>query len=107
MPARRSDGLTCRLGSKAEREETVSSPRRAREKNAVVRQAKIAASRGWDMSIFERMEEMSEIVTGERFGRLEQEGASLEAPSRAAFNSVSGILHSQPCSVCHARIAYR
>ena len=81
------------------------SPRRATEKKVLVRQAKTAASRGMDKSNLVAREAIVSRVMGARLGLLEVGGASIDAPSRAAFISAAFMRHGAPCRVCQARIA--
>ena len=74
----------------------MNSPKRAAEKNVVVRQAKTAASSGLEKSNCEVSEEMVSMVRGSRLGLLEEGGAKIVAPSRAAFISVAFMRHGAP-----------
>ena len=58
----------CMVGSKAVSLLTVNSPVRAVAKKVVVRHAKMAASRGWDMGRCARNFSMVLIVNGSRGG---------------------------------------
>src|ERR1700678_2477542 len=100
-----SAGFTCCPGSKALREGRVNSPKRAAEKKVVVRQAKTATSSGLVRSNLVTSEEMMPSVMGERLALLEDGGARIAAPSRAAFISAAFICQGAPCKVCHARTA--
>ena len=83
----------------------VNLPKRAAEKKVVVRQAKTAASRGLEKSNLEAREEMVSTVKGSRFGLLDDGGARMAAPSRAAFISVGFMRQGAPCKVCQAQTA--
>ena len=102
---RTSKGLMWRDGRNAFREGTVNSPSLATEKNVVVRQEKTEASRGFEGSNLVAKELMVTIIKGDRLGLLEEGGARMVAPSRAAFISMAFICQGAPWRVCQARIA--
>ena len=95
------------VGSKAVSLLTVNSPVCAVAKKVVVRHAKMAASRGWDMERCARNFSMVLIVNGSRGGRLEEGGARILAAFTRA--SVSSELKDQgrPWMVCHACTALK
>jgi hypothetical protein len=83
----------------------VNSPNRAAEKKVVVRQAKTAASRGLEVSHLVAKEDIMSMVIGKRLGLLDEGGASMAAPSSAAFISAAFMSQGAPWRRCQARIA--
>lgn len=74
----------------------MNSPSLATEKNVVVRQEKTEASRGFEGSNLVAKELMVTIIKGDRLGLLEEGGARMVAPSRAAFISMAFICQGAP-----------
>ena len=91
--------------TKAFKEGRVNSPSRAAAKKVVVRQANTAASRGLERSNLVAKAVRMPMVRGARLGLLEDGGAKMAAPSKAAFISVAFMCQGAPCRVCQARTA--
>ena len=81
---------------KAFRVGRVNSPSRAAEKKVVVRQLATAASRGLARSNLVSKEVMVLMIMGAVLDLLEEGGARIAAPSRAAFISAAFIRQGVP-----------
>jgi len=88
--------MMCLEGLKALRFVTVNSLRHAMHQKHTAKQAKTATSRGWLRESSCLRDAMMSVVKGARRGHLEDDGASLVAPSRQCLSMSGSTIHGWP-----------